>query len=289
MCGFVQENYLPKRQCSFKPIIASLCPSHRYESILMFRHPLEKDNGNYTISVVCGSHRIQFSFSIKVRGEIRRQIDPDQWQIDMSEGSQCGFFFSFCWNDDPTFLPPCVAARSGWDGGSSSHVFQLDVSRSGPAGMGYAIWYAWANSRGWQKFVCHHHHRRQCNSNAHWLLYVLLQHKQHRQHRGKQHLHLCTWYGVNRILSSFDILLSWLTSFIPTQIPVLLLCHHWGLMWTMSWLTMRRWRFHVGCQTPELTWRLWMLTPSSLCLVFMTVKEVLWGFLQQEHMFVRLS
>lgn len=47
--------------------------SHRYESILTFRHPLEKDNGNYTIRVLSGSHTTQFSFVIKVRGEINRK------------------------------------------------------------------------------------------------------------------------------------------------------------------------------------------------------------------------
>ncbi|XP_037554264.1 platelet-derived growth factor receptor alpha [Nematolebias whitei] len=48
----------------------------RYESILTFRHPLEKDNGNYTIRVLSGSHTIQFSFVIKVRASAGPMILP---------------------------------------------------------------------------------------------------------------------------------------------------------------------------------------------------------------------
>ncbi|KAM9385980.1 platelet-derived growth factor receptor alpha isoform 2-T2 [Pholidichthys leucotaenia] len=40
---------------------------NRYQSILMFRHPLEKDNGNYTITAQSGAQTAQFSFNLKVK------------------------------------------------------------------------------------------------------------------------------------------------------------------------------------------------------------------------------
>lgn len=40
---------------------------NRYQSTLKFRHPLEKDNGNYTIIAQSGSHTAQFSFILKVK------------------------------------------------------------------------------------------------------------------------------------------------------------------------------------------------------------------------------
>lgn len=40
---------------------------NRYQSILILRQPLVKDNGNYTITALSGSHTAQFSFSLKVK------------------------------------------------------------------------------------------------------------------------------------------------------------------------------------------------------------------------------
>ncbi|XP_034036396.1 platelet-derived growth factor receptor alpha [Thalassophryne amazonica] len=39
---------------------------NRYQSILTLRQPMEKDNGNYTITVLSGSHSAHFSFILKV-------------------------------------------------------------------------------------------------------------------------------------------------------------------------------------------------------------------------------
>ncbi|XP_072246068.1 platelet-derived growth factor receptor alpha [Leuresthes tenuis] len=49
---------------------------NRYQSILTFRHPLEIDNGNYTIAVLSGSRTAQFSFILKVRAPIGAVIPP---------------------------------------------------------------------------------------------------------------------------------------------------------------------------------------------------------------------
>ncbi|XP_017284260.1 platelet-derived growth factor receptor alpha [Kryptolebias marmoratus] len=61
---------------------------NRYESILTFRHFLEKDNGNYTIRVQSGSHTAQFSFVIKVRASAASVIPPSSAPVmlpDMDE------------------------------------------------------------------------------------------------------------------------------------------------------------------------------------------------------------
>ncbi|XP_041861672.1 platelet-derived growth factor receptor alpha isoform X2 [Melanotaenia boesemani] len=49
---------------------------NRYQSILTFRQPLEKDNGNYTITVLSGSHTAHFSFLLQVRAPTGVLIPP---------------------------------------------------------------------------------------------------------------------------------------------------------------------------------------------------------------------
>uniref|UniRef100_A0A1A8UQB2 Platelet-derived growth factor receptor alpha n=1 Tax=Nothobranchius furzeri TaxID=105023 RepID=A0A1A8UQB2_NOTFU len=49
---------------------------NRYESTLTFRHPLEKNSGNYTIRAWSDSHTAQFSFLLKVRASAGLMILP---------------------------------------------------------------------------------------------------------------------------------------------------------------------------------------------------------------------
>lgn len=49
---------------------------NRYESILTLRHPMEKDNGNYTITAISGSRTAQFSFILKVKASTGVMIPP---------------------------------------------------------------------------------------------------------------------------------------------------------------------------------------------------------------------
>ncbi|XP_053177771.1 platelet-derived growth factor receptor alpha [Scomber japonicus] len=49
---------------------------NRYQSILTLRQPLEKDNGNYTITAVCGSRIARFSFTLKVKASTSVMFTP---------------------------------------------------------------------------------------------------------------------------------------------------------------------------------------------------------------------
>ncbi|KAM6921684.1 platelet-derived growth factor receptor alpha [Xenentodon cancila] len=53
----------------------------QYQSILTFRQPMEKDNGNYTITVISGSHAAQFSFILKVKAPVGVMIPPSSAPI----------------------------------------------------------------------------------------------------------------------------------------------------------------------------------------------------------------
>lgn len=46
------------------------CSSHRYQSIITFRQPLEKDSGNYSITAISGSQTAKFGFTLQVTGKI---------------------------------------------------------------------------------------------------------------------------------------------------------------------------------------------------------------------------
>ncbi|XP_069555354.1 platelet-derived growth factor receptor alpha [Brachyistius frenatus] len=56
--------------------ITSHLEGNRYQSILTFRQPLEKDNGNYTITALSGSRTAQFSFILKVKAPTGLMIPP---------------------------------------------------------------------------------------------------------------------------------------------------------------------------------------------------------------------
>ncbi|CAK6956108.1 platelet-derived growth factor receptor alpha [Scomber scombrus] len=49
---------------------------NRYQSILTLRQPLEKDNGNYTITAVSGSRIARFSFTLKVKASTSGMFTP---------------------------------------------------------------------------------------------------------------------------------------------------------------------------------------------------------------------
>ncbi|XP_035509000.1 platelet-derived growth factor receptor alpha [Morone saxatilis] len=49
---------------------------NRYQSILTLRQPLEKDNGNYTITAISGSRTAQFSFTLKVKAPTAVMFPP---------------------------------------------------------------------------------------------------------------------------------------------------------------------------------------------------------------------
>ncbi|XP_042339135.1 platelet-derived growth factor receptor alpha isoform X1 [Plectropomus leopardus] len=49
---------------------------NRYQSILIFRQPLGKDNGNYTITALSGSRTAQFSFTLKVKAPTAMMFPP---------------------------------------------------------------------------------------------------------------------------------------------------------------------------------------------------------------------
>ncbi|KAM3620154.1 uncharacterized protein V6R79_018966 [Siganus canaliculatus] len=49
---------------------------NRYQSVLMFRQPLVKDNGNYTIQAVSGSRTAHFSFNLKVKAPTAMMFPP---------------------------------------------------------------------------------------------------------------------------------------------------------------------------------------------------------------------
>ncbi|KAM9848951.1 platelet-derived growth factor receptor alpha [Aulostomus maculatus] len=49
---------------------------NRYQSILLLRQPLEKDNGNYTITAVSGARTAHFSFSLKVKAATAMTFPP---------------------------------------------------------------------------------------------------------------------------------------------------------------------------------------------------------------------
>ncbi|XP_053286553.1 platelet-derived growth factor receptor alpha [Pleuronectes platessa] len=49
---------------------------NRYQSILTLRQPLEKDNGNYTITVLSGSRTANFSFNLKVKAPTAMMFPP---------------------------------------------------------------------------------------------------------------------------------------------------------------------------------------------------------------------
>ncbi|KAM8889495.1 platelet-derived growth factor receptor alpha [Synchiropus picturatus] len=49
---------------------------NRYQSIIIFRQPMEKDNGNYTISTVSGSHSAHFSFILNVKASSSFTFPP---------------------------------------------------------------------------------------------------------------------------------------------------------------------------------------------------------------------
>ncbi|MED6292932.1 hypothetical protein CHARACLAT_005637 [Characodon lateralis] len=49
---------------------------NRYQSILTFRQPLEKDSGNYTITAISGSHTAHFSFILQMTASTGLNIRP---------------------------------------------------------------------------------------------------------------------------------------------------------------------------------------------------------------------
>lgn len=49
---------------------------NRYQSIITFRQPLEKDSGIYSITAISGSHTAQFGFTLQVTGSTRLNIRP---------------------------------------------------------------------------------------------------------------------------------------------------------------------------------------------------------------------
>ncbi|XP_007550752.1 platelet-derived growth factor receptor alpha [Poecilia formosa] len=49
---------------------------NRYQSIVTFRQPMEKDSGNYTITAISGSRSAHFSFILQVTGSTRLNIRP---------------------------------------------------------------------------------------------------------------------------------------------------------------------------------------------------------------------
>ncbi|KAK2835866.1 hypothetical protein Q5P01_016350 [Channa striata] len=49
---------------------------NRYQSLLTLRQPLEKDNGNYTITASSGSRSAQFSFTLKVKAPVAQMFPP---------------------------------------------------------------------------------------------------------------------------------------------------------------------------------------------------------------------
>ncbi|KAM4738553.1 platelet-derived growth factor receptor alpha [Anableps anableps] len=58
---------------------------NRYQSIVTFRQPLEKDSGNYTITAISRSHTAQFSFILQVTGSARLHIRPSSAPILLPE------------------------------------------------------------------------------------------------------------------------------------------------------------------------------------------------------------
>ncbi|XP_057697882.1 platelet-derived growth factor receptor alpha [Corythoichthys intestinalis] len=54
---------------------------NRYQSILTFRQPLEKDSGMYTITAVSGSRRAQFSFMLKVKASTALIFPPSSGPV----------------------------------------------------------------------------------------------------------------------------------------------------------------------------------------------------------------
>ncbi|KAM9761907.1 platelet-derived growth factor receptor alpha [Menidia menidia] len=67
---------------------SSYVDGHLYQSILTFRHPMEKDNGNYTISVISGSHTAQFSFVLKVRAPTGVLSPPSSAPVLLPRGGE---------------------------------------------------------------------------------------------------------------------------------------------------------------------------------------------------------
>lgn len=92
-----------------------------------------------------------------------------------------------------------------------------------------------------------------------------------------------------RVLCVWFYFLVWESCFIPTQTPMSPFWNHWYLLSTTSCLDTMRWRSSVECLIQMLTW-LWLtVTPSSMCLVFMTARGALWGYSLLEPMSARLS
>ncbi|XP_019752641.1 platelet-derived growth factor receptor alpha [Hippocampus comes] len=54
---------------------------NRYQSILTFRQPLERDSGTYTITAVSGSRTAQFSFALKVRSSTALTFPPSSGPV----------------------------------------------------------------------------------------------------------------------------------------------------------------------------------------------------------------
>lgn len=58
---------------------------NRYQSVLTLRQPLEKDNGNYSITASSGSHTAQFSFILKVKATTAALIPPSSAPVLLPE------------------------------------------------------------------------------------------------------------------------------------------------------------------------------------------------------------
>ncbi|XP_031167585.1 platelet-derived growth factor receptor alpha [Sander lucioperca] len=58
---------------------------NRYQSILTLRQPLEKDNGNYTITALSGSSTAQFSFTLKVKATTAMMFPPSSAPVLLPE------------------------------------------------------------------------------------------------------------------------------------------------------------------------------------------------------------
>ncbi|KAI3369000.1 hypothetical protein L3Q82_025972, partial [Scortum barcoo] len=58
---------------------------NRYQSILTFRQPLVKDNGNYTITALSGSRTAQFSFYLKVKASTAVMFPPSSAPVLMPQ------------------------------------------------------------------------------------------------------------------------------------------------------------------------------------------------------------
>ncbi|XP_054646588.1 platelet-derived growth factor receptor alpha [Dunckerocampus dactyliophorus] len=54
---------------------------NRYHSVLIFRQPLERDSGNYTITAVSGSRMAQFSFMLKVKPSTTLNFPPSSGPV----------------------------------------------------------------------------------------------------------------------------------------------------------------------------------------------------------------